>query len=124
MMVKRVPAFRQRSMLVTLFHVLHIEFPSKSKFQVPNTLLYNFRLLRKDIRSREHFFFFSSILARLVHCREIRKVTLSAFLSGTLPFATIGPLHYVISATGSLEGNRKERKKKNVPLRVRCKRTK
>lgn len=115
MMVKHVPAFRQRSMFVSLFHVLHIEFRSKSKFQVTNTLLrmlYNFRLLREDIHPREHFFLFSSILSRLVHCREIRKVTFPAFLPGTLPFATIGPLHYVISATGSLEGNRKERKKK------------
>ena len=33
-------------------------------------------------------------------------------MPGTLPFATIGPLHYVISATCSLEGNEKKKKKK------------
>lgn len=33
-------------------------------------------------------------------------------LPGTLPFATIGPLHYVISATCSLEGNEKKKRTK------------
>ena len=62
-----------------------------------------------------------SSFPRPVHCRartRNKKSYTPGFLSlpGTLPFATIGPLHYVISATCSLEGNENERKekKKNV----------